>query len=222
MVFLRFFLDGNKEVHWLNYIEHRLTSLGKADMMEAYITMTLSLIVSWFLYHHTGNIFEAHTFLISSVLGIIAYITVDIIKNMMGVEDESTGLIVRSGIGSFIYLEMLDSSFSFDGVIGAFAITNSLVIIAIGLGIGALAVRTMTIMLVEKGTLAEYKYLEHGAFWAIGCLAFIMYIDTFYQISEVITGVMGAGVIGLALLSSIRSKNDEESEESTIDIKETF
>jgi hypothetical protein len=209
MVFLRFFLDGNKEVHWLDSIEKRLTGIGKSDMMEVYVTLLLSVGVSWFLYQHTLNLEEAYRFLVSSVLGIITYVSVDIFRNMLGVEDDVTGTIIRSGLASFVYLEVLDSSFSFDGVIGAFAITNSLFIISIGLGIGALAVRTMTIMLVEKGTLAEYRYLEHGAFWAIGCLATIMYIDTFFQVPEVITGIMGAGVIGLALASSILYKDEE-------------
>lgn len=214
MVFLRFFLDGSKEVHWLDSVEHRLAKLGKLDMMEVYITLTLSAMISWFLYQHSPA--EAFSFLMASVLGIVAYVSVDIFRNLLGSEDEITGAIIRSGLASFVYLEVLDSSFSFDGVIGAFAITNNLFIIMIGLSIGALAVRTMTLMLVENGTLAEYKYLEHGAFWAIGCLATIMYIDTFYQISETITGVLGACVIGLALISSIRHKDQDEEVSETI------
>ena len=77
----------------------------------------------------------------------------------------------RSGAASFLYLEVLDASFSFDGVIGAFALSNNLFIIAIGLGIGAMFVRSLTIMLVDKGTLTSYRYLEHGAFYAIIALA---------------------------------------------------
>ena len=99
---------------------------------------------------------------------------------------------------------MLDASFSFDGVIGAFALTQNLFIIAIGLGIGAMYVRSMTIMLVEKGTLAEYRYLEHGAFYAILILSVIMYVQTMVHIPEVITGLGGAGLIGISLWSSIR------------------
>jgi hypothetical protein len=53
---------------------------------------------------------------------------------------------------------VLDASFSFDGVIGAFALSNNMVIIALGLSIGAMFVRSMTIMLVKRGTLAEYRY----------------------------------------------------------------
>jgi hypothetical protein len=99
---------------------------------------------------------------------------------------------------------VLDASFSFDGVIGAFALTQNLFVIAIGLGIGAMYVRSMTIMLVENGTLSHYRYLEHGAFYAILILAVIMYVQTLMHIPEVFTGLGGALLIGVSLWSSIR------------------
>ena len=72
----------------------------------------------------------------------------------------------------FLYIEVLDASFSFDGVVGAFAITSDPIIIALGLGfIGAMFVRSLTVYLVRQGTLSEYVYLEHGAHWAIGALS---------------------------------------------------
>jgi hypothetical protein len=91
----------------------------------------------------------------------------------------------------------------FDGVVGAFAITNNLFIIAIGLGVGAMFVRSLTIMLVDRGTLAEFRYLEHGAFYAIWALAAMMFLGTFRHVPEVITGLIGAVFIVLALFSSI-------------------
>jgi hypothetical protein len=107
--------------------------------------------------------------------------------------------VVRSGLGGFLYLNVLDASFSFDGVIGAFALSNNMVIIALGLSIGAMFVRSMTIMLVQKGTLAEYRYLEHGAFWAIialGCVSCYASAQAIH-IPEAITGLIGAAMIGL-------------------------
>lgn len=97
----------------------------------------------------------------------------------------------KGGLGAFLYLEVLDASFSFDGVIGAFALTQNLFIIAIGLGIGAMYVRSMTIMLVEKGTLTNYRYLEHGAFYAILALSVIMFAQSLVKIPEVVTGLGG-------------------------------
>ncbi len=98
----------------------------------------------------------------------------------------------------FLYLEVLDASFSFDGVIGAFAITSDPIIIAIGLGIGAMFIRSLTVFLVRKGTLSEYVYLEHGALWAIGALAVILLITIEYEVPEVVTGLIGVGFIGAA------------------------
>ena len=99
----------------------------------------------------------------------------------------------------FLYLEVLDASFSFDGVIGAFAITSDPIIIAIGLGIGAMFIRSLTVFLVRKGTLSEYVYLEHGALWAIGALAVMLLITIEYEVPEVVTGLIGVGFIGAAL-----------------------
>ena len=112
--------------------------------------------------------------------------------------------MTRSGAASFLYLEVLDASFSFDGVIGAFALSNNLFIIAIGLGIGAMFVRSLTIMLVEQGTLTEYRYLEHGAFYAIIALGVIMFLKTIMHIPEAVTGLIGAAFIGLAFWDSVR------------------
>jgi hypothetical protein len=119
--------------------------------------------------------------------------------------------MVRSGLGGFIYLNILDASFSFDGVIGAFALSNNMIIIALGLSIGAFFVRSMTIHLVKKGTLAEYLFLEHGAFWAIIALGIIMLASAKFHIPETITGLIGATLIGLSLWWSVRHKRKEES-----------
>lgn len=113
-------------------------------------------------------------------------------------------MVAKTGFAGFMYLELLDASFSFDGVIGAFALTTSLPIIAIGLGVGAMFVRSFTLMLVYRGTLEAYRYLEHGAFWAIGALAAIMFIGVHMHIPETFTGLIGAVLIGAAFWSSLR------------------
>lgn len=113
------------------------------------------------------------------------------------------GAAIKAGLGGFIYLNVLDASFSFDGVIGAFALSNNMVVIALGLSIGAMFVRTMTIMLVREGTLSQYRFLEHGAFWAILALGGIMLVSVLYEIPDAVTGLVGAVLIGLALWRSI-------------------
>jgi hypothetical protein len=107
---------------------------------------------------------------------------------------------------------VLDASFSFDGVIGAFAITNDVVIIMLGLAIGAMFVRSLTVYLVERGTLDEFVFLEHGAHYAIGILALIMFASVKYEIAEWFTGLSGVAFIAVSLWSSIRYKRREERE----------
>ncbi|WP_432491380.1 DUF475 domain-containing protein [Kineococcus auxinigenes] len=117
-----------------------------------------------------------------------------------------TGVAKATGKAAFflfLYLEVLDASFSFDGVIGAFAITSDPIIIAIGLGVGAMYIRSMTVHLVKEGTLAQYPYLENGALWAIGALAVILIISIEVHVPEVVTGLIGLAFIVAALISSI-------------------
>ncbi|MDX3372436.1 DUF475 domain-containing protein, partial [Streptomyces sp. ME02-6987-2C] len=89
-------------------------------------------------------------------------------------------------------------------VIGAFAITNDIVLMALGLGIGAMYVRSLTVYLVRQGTLDDYVYLEHGAHYAIGALAVILLVTIQYEIHEIITGLVGVALIGWSFFSSVR------------------
>ena len=149
---------------------------------------------------------DALTFLIAGILGLVTYLVVDAIGTLLDLADKKKMAegAVRSGLGGFLYLEVLDASFSFDGVIGAFALTNNMLVIALGLSIGAMFVRSMTIHLVRAGTLAQYRYLENGAFWAIIVLGAIMLLSAVFHIPETITGLLGATLIGISLYWSIR------------------
>jgi len=123
------------------------------------------------------------------------------------------GLVLATGKAAaflFLYLEVIDASFSFDGVVGAFAISQNIFVIAAGLGIGAMYIRSLTVFLVRRGTLSEYIYLEHGAHYAIGALAIILAISIETDVPQIITGLVGVAFIGLALLSSIRQRRREE------------
>jgi hypothetical protein len=203
MVALTYFFDVNKDVHWIKLIESPLSKLGRMEAIELGIAMISIYGLSTFLPPH-----EAHTFIIAGIWGLITFIAVDGIGAFLKVpESEEKGAnqdIHKTSAALFMYLEILDASFSFDGVVGAFALTNNLFIIAIGLSIGAMFVRSLTIMLVDKGTLSHYRYLEHGAFYAIGALAAIMFVNTFYPVPELITGLVGGAFLALSLWSSIR------------------
>lgn len=201
MVFLKFFIDTHKETHWLGPIEAPLTQLGRLEAVQ--IMLALLTIMTSSAWLDTAD--HRAEFIIAGIWGLIVYIVADGLGAIMGGEPGEGGKVVaKTGFAGFMYLELLDASFSFDGVIGAFALTTSLPIIAIGLGVGAMFVRSFTLMLVYKGTLDAFRYLEHGAFWAIGALAAIMFLGVHVHIPETITGLIGAVLIGAAFWSSLR------------------
>ena len=204
LVFLAFLFDHERDLHWLGAFEERLAGLGKVDNIAIICALGVLLSMQWFLPA------ELHLRVLSAGLaGVILFIAVDSLDSVFDVDEgegATIGAAKRSGIAAFMYLEVLDASFSFDGVIGAFAITRDVVIIMLGLAIGAMFVRSMTVYLVHKGTLDEYVFLEHGAHYAIGALAFIMLAGTVVHIPEVITGLVGFGFIALSLYSSVRHR----------------
>ena len=201
MVFFSFIFDEGKELHWLGYIEEKMSSFGKLESIEIILALGLLLITQ----HWLPEAIRLNA-LVAGISGVILYVIVDSLAALF--EDEEEGeevseAIKKGSVMSFLYLEVLDASFSFDGVIGAFAITKDVIIIMLGLAIGAMFVRSLTVYLVRKGTLDEYVFLEHGAHYAIGSLAAIMLISMVHHISEVITGLIGAVLIGLSVFSSI-------------------
>ncbi len=207
MVGLTFFFDSEKDVHWIASIERAINRFSSVPAVEIGLVLLLVYGISTTL---TGE--DAITFLTAGILGLVTFIGVHALGAIIEQREarkRATGEIVRSGLGGFLYLEVLDSSFSFDGVIGAFALSNNMIVIALGLSVGAMFVRSMTIHLVRQGTLAQYRYLEHGAFWAIIILGVIMLLSAKIHIPETITGLIGAVLIGLSLWWSIRSNRRE-------------
>ena len=205
MVGLNYFFDHEKHVHWIKILEQRMSRFATIKGVEIAFVLALILVFSSLL---EGE--ESTTFVYCAIYGLLTFLAVEVLGAILDASQRTMSAAAQGGLGAFIYLEVLDASFSFDGVIGAFALTQNLFVIAIGLGIGAMYVRSMTIMLVEKGTLGEYRYLEHGAFYAILILSVIMYCQTLVHIPEVITGLGGATLIGISLWSSIRHNRRAE------------
>lgn len=201
LVFLAYFFDHKKDGHWLEPIERGLTagaawlhSLTRINLTPSVLTALVASVVAAMAWS------IGLSFLIAGMAGIMVWIVIKALSHLMEF-DATSG--AKQGFVGFLYLETLDGSFSFDGVVAAFALSKSIFIIALGLGIGAAFVRSITIMLVRQKTLTEYRYLEHGAFWAIGALAVLMLASVRYDVPEVATGLVGATLIGAALLSSI-------------------
>lgn len=198
LVALDYFFDSEKETHWLGSIERGLSKLGALKSTEVGITLLGIWIFSKTLSPEMGT-----SVLFSGVAGILTFIAVKLIGEVLSNPTTGHTDLNRQSIGLFLYLEVLDASFSFDGVVAAFAITSNPLIIAIGLGIGALFVRSFTILMVEKGSLDNYVFLEHGAFWAIGMLAVIMFISITWHVPEALSGGLGLLIIGASFVHSL-------------------
>jgi hypothetical protein len=197
MVFFSFAFNAEKEVHWIHWIESRLSALGLLKGVEIIMAGAVMVGIQYFLPDPQTKL----TCLLSGLLAIGIYMTIEAFS---GLFDTETGCENRRGLMALLYLEVLDASCSFDGVIGAFALTTNILLIMVGLGIGAFAIRSLTLYLVRGGTLKQYIYLEHGANYGIGALAVIMLANIFYDVPEPITGMIGLSFIGMSLLSSIK------------------
>ncbi len=199
MVALKFFIDEDKSIDWIKGLEKQLRLWGSIRGFEIAFVLIIVLLIC-----RTLPEAEQGVFLTSAISGLLIFTLVDGLGSYLDNIAGSTASVgAKGGLGAFLYLEVLDASFSFDGVIGAFALTTNILLIAIGLGIGAMYVRSMTIMLVERGTLAEFRYLEHGAFYSIFALSVIMFLQSIVHVHELITGGIGMGLIGLAFCASI-------------------
>ena len=201
LVFLNFLLDHEKETHWLGRFEEKLGALGKVSSISVMIALG-TLMASLSMIDEGQKL----VVLTAGLWGILTYVGVDVISGLLEGDngDGNMGDIVkRGGIGGFLYLEVLDASFSFDGVIGA------------------MFVRSMTVFLVRKGTLDEFVYLEHGAHYAIGILAVIMLVSMKFHVPEIFTGLIGVAFILASLWSSIRYKRRMALEEDKPDVLES-
>jgi len=208
-------LFEDRDIRWLTWLEKPLAKIGQLSRLSIVIALVVLVVLSETLAT------DPNVVLMAGSLGLVTYLLVNGLGEFFdqaseGEDDDAeparnssgpsqlvkaTG---KAGFFLFLYLEVLDAAFSFDGVIGAFAITTDPILIALGLGlIGAMFVRSLTVYLVRKGTLADYVYLEHGAHWAIGALSVILLIGIGYHVDEIITGLIGVAFIAAAFLSSV-------------------
>lgn len=211
---LYFFFDKGRKDLWIRRIEKPLQRFGGNVWIPPATAAILIAIVAYFTSGHTGEVLR------SGLFGVALYTVIKLmiegLSKVAGQDEESakrtkgkaamyTGW---SAFLAFMYLEVLDASFSFDGVLGAFAITNNILLIALGLGVGAIWVRSLTIYMVRKGTLETYKYLEHGAHYAIFALTLALFGSLFIKVPEVITGSVGIGIILSSYIASREAARD--------------
>lgn len=210
MIGISYFLNHEKETHWIRPLEKRLAPAGRIENLKVFIMLIIAAILYFTVEPHLQSAVIG-----ASILGIILHVGLEMFGELFS-QDESAGKKVKQQVGlaafaSFLYLEVLDASFSFDGVIGAFAITTSVILIVAGLGVGAFWVRSLTVYLMRSGTLAKYRYLEHGAHWAILALGIIMLVKLYHvELPEWFTGSIGLIFIATAIISSVIEKRHQK------------
>lgn len=201
LVSLKYFFDTQKHVHWIHVIERHLVRWGSIEAIE--IALALISICALSVLVDPGH---QATVLFSGLVGAILFIIIEGVASSFDAEAKD---VAGSSIALFLYLNVLDSAFSLDGVVGAFALSSDLVVIGIGLGIGAFFVRSLTIFLVRERMLDTLPYLEHGAHWAIFGLAGAMLAGLLFHIPEIIIGLIGLLFVVLSYVSSKNAKQEE-------------
>jgi hypothetical protein len=230
MIFLDFIFE-EREIPWLRTIENFFSRIGRIQSLSTIVGLVMILVVASLVpgelrdtmltagllglvsylaigalgtyFSETGDRENADTADTADAGGITGGVVAVAGAVRPARSGPVGGAVGRAALALFLYLELLDASFSFDGVIAAFAISSNILVIALGLGIGALYVRSLTVYLVRVGTLNKYVYLEHGAHYAIGALAVFLFISIDHDVPELVTGLVSVGVIGLAFLSSV-------------------
>ena len=211
MVFLRYFIDEAKTQHWLTQLEERLSRAGRVPSLEVVLALVVLMVVAMAL---PGSL--RSDVLFAGLIGLVLQILSTSLADAFGGEEEAVGrMAAQSGIASLIYLELLDASFSLDGTIGAFAITSDLALILTGLGLGALFIRSLTVMLSREKALDQLVFLEHGAHYAIGALGLLMLfaviIDRWgWHVPEWLSGLIGVVLLLLSLGDSLRHQRKSD------------
>jgi len=207
MVFLRYFLNEAKTLHWFGPLERRLSAAGRIEALEiALVLILLLLLVASLPATLRGDV------MVAGVIGLVLQLLSTSLADAFGDEEQAGArLAAGGGLMSLIYLELLDASFSLDGTIGAFAITSNLALIMVGLGLGALFIRSLTLMLSREKALDQLVYLEHGAHYAIGALGLLMLAGIWLghqgvHLPEWVTGLIGVVLLALSLADSLRQR----------------
>ncbi len=208
MLGISYFMDREKDIHWLRRFEKYLSKFGRFENFKIFVMLLVAMIL-----YGTAESAHREIVLVASIIGTVLHIGLELFGDYFSSRQSGTKLLVGgAAFASFVYLNILDASFSLDGVIGAFAITNDVLLIMAGLGAGALWVRSITVYLTRTGTLAKYRYLEHGAHWAILVLGIVMLVKLYHiELPEWFVGSIGLIFVATAIISSVLEKRREDS-----------
>jgi len=182
-------------LHWL-FLEDKMIGLPKAEKFfmakgvwfYAVVSVLLA-IIAWFALKQS-NLMGFGAVVGSSLF----FITHGFKQNAEEQEKKLLGS-AQSDLSKLFFLEIIDTTFSIDGVLGAFAFTLSVPLILIGNGIGAFVVRELTLRNIER--IKRYVYLKNGAMYSILVLGIIMILHSFgFKIPEFVSPVSTFIIIG--------------------------
>jgi hypothetical protein len=198
---LYFLFDDTREVRWLERLERPLQRIGGSIWLPPLVAAAIVAGAALFADNQTSV-------LRAGLIGVVGYTAIKLFIDALGRVAPAGTKMYTGWVAAlaFVYLQVLDASFSFDGVLGAFAITDKVLLIALGLGVGAIWVRSLTVFMVRRGTLKAYIYLEHGAHYAILVLAAALLSSIFFSVPDAVTGIVGLGVIGASFVASHQAK----------------
>lgn len=162
----------------------------------AIVSVLLSVIVWFALQVHPMLAFSA-------VVGSTAFFIIHGFQQFAEAQEKKLMSGGMSDLSKIAYLEVLDSTFSIDGVIGAFAFTFSVPLILLGNGLGAIVLRKLTVSNIDR--IKKYKYLKNGAMYSILFLGSIMILDSFgYHIPHWLSPLITFGSVGFFFFKSRR------------------
>lgn len=189
--------------HWL-FMEDKNFGLPHEWYVQKYGAVwfysVAALLLVGVLYEINDSILEKpmHLALAAAVGFSVFFITQGFKDNAVIIEERIIASGEKSTMSDWskvLFLEVLDTVFSIDGVVGAFAFTTSVPIILIGTGIGALVVRQLTVAGIER--IRSYSYLKNGAMYSIGFLGFVMILEAFgAHIGSWVSPVVTISVVG--------------------------
>ena len=226
MIFLSFLFNENKNVHWIGAVEiyaSRWASVGDLKILIAILIVAAVGLYGPSELTIAGVVtkIDKADIVLPMIYGILLFLLIEFLRGILEddgqkhdsknmeterekIENVANSKLAQGGFASFMYLELIDMSFSFDGVLGAFAVSQNIIIIMLGLGAGAFAVRNLTILMVERGTVSEYKYLEHGAMWSIGLLATSMLVQVYVHLHHGLIIAFAIIPIAIAFYHSVK------------------
>jgi uncharacterized protein len=213
MIALSYFIDAKKRTHWIVSLERALGHLGRFHNITSLIMLCVAITLYFTASDHQMAI------LVAAVCAMALHLGLNLIDAIFEKQQEESQNIKQkvgwAAFSAFIYLEVLDASFSLDGVIGAFALTSDIFVIIAGLGAGAVWVRSITVHLVRAQTLTKYRFLENGAHWAIAFLGTVMYLRLYHvELPEWSIGTLSLATIAAAIWWSTRKRHREAIKES--------